>query len=223
MAKETETDYRRTFPFERLEGARLSFPSAVRNAPFILDVLRRVLPKEGTVLEIASGSGQHAAAFAPELKPLVWLPSDGDSEKLASIRAWREAKPAPNLRAPIRLDAGAPRWPIEDAPPTPPIAAIVAVNLLNVSPWRVGASLLKGAGRILKRGGVLVFYGAFKVDGRHTTPSNEAFDRMLQEENPEWGVRDLNQVTKAAAAEGLELRETVPMPANNLLALFERV
>lgn len=222
MAKPTDTSFRRTFPFEKEEGGRLSFPSAVRNAPFILDVLKRILPRDGTVLEIASGSGEHAVAFAPELKPRVWLPSDADPEKLASIQAWRKAKPSSNLLAPIQLDAGAPRWPVEDTPPVPPIAAIVSVNLIHVSPWRVGLSLLKGAGRVLKPRGILYFYGAFKVGGRHTADSNQGFDQMLREENPEWGVRDLDDVKKAAAAAGLRLKDAIEMPANNLSVVFEK-
>ena len=223
MAKPADSVFRRAFPFERLPGGRLSFPSAVRNAPFILEVLQRVLPREGTVLEIASGSGEHATFFAPRLKPRVWLASECEPERLASIRAWREARPSPNLLPPIFLDAGTPRWPVEDAPPGPPITAVVSVNLIHVAPWRIGLNLLKRAGQILRPGGILYFYGAFKVGGRHTAESNEAFDRMLRGENREWGVRDLDEVTKAASGAGLRQRETVPMPANNLSVVFERV
>ncbi|HXV74056.1 MAG TPA: DUF938 domain-containing protein [Sphingomonadales bacterium] len=223
MTSGPDSAYRKTFSFEKKGDGRLSFPSAVRNAPFILEVLRRVLPEEGTVLEIASGSGEHAAAFAPALSPRLWLPSDCDAERIASIRAWQKAKPASNLLPPIVLDASQARWPVEDAPPTPPISAIVSVNLTHVAPWRVAVNLIRTAGRILPRGGILYFYGAFKAGGRHTAESNETFDRMLREENPEWGVRDLGEVEKAAAAAGLRLKETVSMPANNLSAVFEKV
>jgi hypothetical protein len=200
---------------------RLYAAATQRNREPLLAVLQEVLPPAGTVLEIASGSGEHAVYFAPRLAPRVWLPSDPGAEARASILAWQAAEPAPNLRPPLALDAREPVWPVEgvDAP-EPPVTAILCCNMIHIAPWSACLGLMAGAGRILPAGGVLVLYGPFRREGRHTAPSNEAFDAGLRRRNPAWGVRDLEAVTVAADAAGLALQRSVPMPANNLSLVF---
>jgi hypothetical protein len=196
--------------------AALTSPSVARNRDPILSVLRRVLPHAGTVLEIASGTGEHAAYFAAALPHLTWQPTDQDGQSLNSIAAHRTATDLPNLLKPLRLDAASPDWPVTRAD------AVVAINMVHISPWRATQGLMAGAGRILPRGGVLYLYGAYKENGAHTAPSNEAFDQDLRRRNPEWGVRNLEEVADLASAHGLELAERLSMPANNLSLVFRR-
>lgn len=195
-------------------------PATGRNRSFILDVLTRVLPAEGTVLEIASGTGEHAVFFAPQLLPRVWLPSDISAEHLASIDAWRAAFPSPNLRSPIHLDVSTTPWPVELEPPVPAITAIVNINMLHITPWTCCEALLRGAARVLPAQGVLVLYGPFMRDGQHTAPTNAAFDRDLRRRNPAWGVRDLDEVQALAATDQLMCDEVIEMPANNLMVVL---
>ncbi len=196
--------------------AVLTSPSAARNRDPILDVLRRFLPRTGMVLEIASGTGEHAVYFAAALPHLTWQPTDQDERALNSIAAHRAASALPNLLAPLRLDAAAPTWPVEWAD------AVVAINMVHISPWSATQGLMTGAGRVLPPGGVLYLYGAYKENGVHTAASNEAFDHDLRRRNPEWGVRDLEEVADLASAHGLELVERTSMPANNLGLMFRR-
>jgi SAM-dependent methyltransferase len=194
----------------------LTSPSVARNRDPILAVLRRVLPPAGIVLEIASGTGEHAVHFAAALPHLMWQPTDRDEQALKSIAAYREASSLPNLLAPLVLDASASAWPIERAD------AVVAINMIHISPWRATQGLMAGAGRALLPGGVLYLYGAYREKGVHTAPSNAAFDLDLRRRNPEWGVRDVEEVTSLASVHGLKLAERVLMPANNLSLVFQR-
>ncbi len=196
--------------------ARRMSPATGRNRDPILAVLRRVLPPKGVVLEIASGTGEHAVYFARNLPDLVWQPSDPDAESRESIAAWTDASGAANVRPPLDLDAAAPSWPIERAD------AVVCINMVHIAPWRATEGLLSGAARILPAGGVLYLYGPYKRDGRHTAPSNEAFDGDLRQRNPEWGVRDIAEVRNVASVFGLRLQEVAEMPANNLSVVFDR-
>jgi len=196
-------------------------PATERNREPILQVLLEVLPPSGTVLEIAGGTGQHAVYFAPRLQPRVWLPSDADPDARASISAWQAACPAENLRPPLALDVREPVWPPEALPAQdPPIAAIVAINMIHIAPWSACLGLMAGAARLLPPGGVLYLYGPYKQDGQHTAPSNAAFDESLRTQNPEWGVRDLEEVVTAAGDRSLALVNTYAMPANNLSVVF---
>jgi SAM-dependent methyltransferase len=197
------------------DGARSS-PAAARNAGFILEVLKAVLPARGEVLEIASGTGQHAAAFAAGLPGLTWRPTDISDEALESIAAWRVGGPA-NLAAPRRLDVTQPGdWP--DAP----VDAVVAINLIHISPWTAGQALLRGAARTLPRGGLLFLYGPFREAGRPLAESNAAFDESLKARDPAWGLREVEAVAAEAAGHGLALTLRKTMPANNLSLLFRR-
>ena len=192
-------------------------PAAARNREPILEVLRRRLPPSGLVLEIASGTGEHAAWFAAALPALQWRPTDRDAAALASIAAWREAAGAPNLLEPLMLDAAdAAFWPVRTA------EAVVAINMIHISPWRSTEGLFQGAARILPPGGVVFLYGPFREGGNHTAPSNAAFDADLQARDPDWGVRDLVAVQALAAQHGFRLVERVSMPANNLSVVFEK-
>jgi len=195
---------------------RIYRPHVVRNRDPILEVLRPVLPSHGMVLEVASGSGEHAAYFATLLPALVWQPSDPDPRALASIAAHRTAAEAPNLLAPLQLDVTAQHWPVERAD------AVICNNMIHISPWSASEGLMAGAARSLPAGGILYLYGPYKIDGRHTASSNEAFDVTLRAQNGAWGIRDLADVAALAQRHGLLLTETVEMPANNLSVIFRR-
>ncbi|HEX5419964.1 MAG TPA: DUF938 domain-containing protein [Gammaproteobacteria bacterium] len=197
-------------------GSLLSSPAAERNKEPILNALRGVLPKTGLVLEIASGTGQHIAYFAAALPALDWQPSDADPELLAVIEARISAEPRPNLRRPLRLDVLEPPWPVTHAD------AVLCFNMIHIAPAAAAPALLAGAAAVLSRGGPLVLYGPFRRHGRHTAPSNEAFDRSLKARDPDWGVRDLEEVVRAAEASGIAFEETMDMPANNCVVVFRR-
>ena len=191
-------------------------PAAERNREPIAAVLREALPERGTVLEVASGTGEHAAFFAAQFPSLHWQPSDPDAASLESIRAWREQAALPNLLAPVCLDASAPGWPVERAD------AILCINMVHISPWPATEGLMRGAGRLLPPGGPLILYGPYRRAEVATAPSNEAFDRSLKARNPEWGLRDVAEVRAEAEQQGLAFERLWEMPANNLTLLFRR-
>lgn len=200
-----------------MSDPRLHAPATLRNRDPILTVLQRVLPPRGLVLEISSGSGEHAAYMAPRLAPRIWQPSDIDPGARASIAAYVADTAAPNLLPPVDLDVTWEKWPVAEA------AAIVCVNMIHIAPWQACLGLLAGAGRILTPGtGVLYLYGPFMRGGSHTAPTNAAFDSSLRSQNPDWGIRDLDAVSDAAAEYGLEAIETVEMPANNLSVIYRK-
>ncbi|MBD1912279.1 MULTISPECIES: DUF938 domain-containing protein [unclassified Leptolyngbya] len=207
--------------------ARLYAPATQRNREPILEVLRQVLPADGTVLEISSGTGEHAIFFAPLLRPRQWLPSDPDPNARASIAAWQRECPADNLHPPIALNAQEPLWPLEEGfagvdLQQYPVRAIVNINMIHIAPWAACLGLMAGAGRILPSGGILYLYGPFKLNGQHAAPSNEAFDQSLRMRDPDWGVRDLESVTAVAEENGLKRIQVVSMPANNVSVVFQR-
>lgn len=191
-------------------------PAAERNKQPILDVLRRVLPASGTVLEVASGTGQHVAHFAAALPALTWQPSDRTDQEFASIVAWCASTGASNARPPLVLDVTREPWPLAT------VDAIFCANMIHIAPWQACLGLLRGAGRHLAPGAPLVLYGPFRIGGEHTAPSNAAFDADLRARDPAWGVRDLDEVARVAASHGLELEERVAMPANNLTVILRR-
>lgn len=194
-------------------------PAAERNQAPILGVLRRLLPPVASVLEIAAGTGQHARHFAAAQPGWTWQPTEADDRLLAAIDA--RGGGLANLRPALRLDVLAPAWPLgpdEGAP----YDAVYGANLLHIAPWPTCASLMRGAAAHLRPGGRLLLYGPFRVDGVPTAPSNEAFDADLQARDPRWGLRRLCAVQDEAAAVGLLFRETVAMPANNLVLVFEQ-
>lgn len=200
---------------ETLAGGLLESPAAERNKAPILDAIRSRLPSAGVVLEIASGTGQHAVYFARALPALVWQPTDADDQLRAAAADRIRAAGLSNVRAPLRLDVLAPDWPAVDAD------AIVCINMIHIAPWPATDALLAGAARLLKAGAPLFLYGPYKRGGRHTAPSNEAFDQSLRARNPAWGVRDLEDVERRAERHGFALVEVTTMPANNLTVAFE--
>ncbi|MBN3754533.1 DUF938 domain-containing protein [Paraburkholderia sp. Tr-20389] len=191
-------------------------PATERNREPILAVLERVLPATGTVLEIASGTGQHAIHFAAALPQLVWQPSDPDEDSRASIAAWTTHSGLANVRAPLALDVRDASWGIDAAD------AVVCINMIHISPWESAQGLMSGAGRLLGPGSVLFLYGPYRRGGAHTAPSNAAFDAQLQSRNPAWGVRDMEAVVALADAAGFDGDEAVAMPANNFSLVFRK-
>jgi hypothetical protein len=206
------------------EDARKYAPATQRNREPILELLLQVLPTSGTILEIASGTGEHSIFFAPRLTPRQWLPSDPNPELRASIATWAEHFPSDNLYPPLELDAAQAIWPVEKDQDShySPIVAIVNINMIHISPWSACLGLMAGAGRILPPGGILYLYGPYKQGGEHTAPSNAAFDESLRAQNPEWGVRNLEDVVAVASKENINLQATYQMPANNLSVVFQR-
>lgn len=205
-----------------MEDPRRASPAFVRNAKPILSVLDRVLPRDGLVLEVASGPGEHAVFFSRHLvsgrDDWRWQPTDIDPGNLASIDAHARAlEDRGDALLPAKhLDAAAADWPVGRAD------AVVCINMIHIAPWTACAGLLQGTGRLLPKAGVLYLYGPFKRGGAHTAPSNEEFDASLRARDPSWGVRDLEDVVALAAEHGLSLDETVEMPANNLSVVFRK-
>jgi SAM-dependent methyltransferase len=191
-------------------------PAAERNKQPILEVLRRWLPAQGTVLEIASGTGQHVAHFAKATPTLFWQPTEMDGERHESILAWIEAEQLVNVRPPVALDVTRHPWPVDRAD------AVVCINMIHISPWRATLDLIAGSARVLREGGILFLYGPYRRFGAHTAPSNADFDADLRRRNPQWGVRDLEAVADIARTNGFLFGEAVPMPANNFSVIFRK-
>lgn len=197
--------------------AARSSPSTLRNREPILSVLRQHLPETGLVLEIAAGAGEHAVHFASALPILQWQPTDADDEALASIDAWRQQACLNNLLPPLRLDSAHPEaWPVTRAD------AVVAINMIHISPWSATAGLFRGAARALPPGGGLFLYGPFFESGVPTALSNIEFDQSLKRRNAGWGMRHLDDLTVEGGRHGLRLSERIAMPANNLVLVFRK-
>lgn len=196
------------------KAAKRKAPAAARNVGPIGDVLSEWLPQRGLVLEIASGTGEHALAFARRFPGLEWQPSDADPHALASIAAWGKEGP-PNLKPPVRLDVCADYWPIAGA------GAVLCINMVHIAPWEASLGLLDGSARLLEGGASLILYGPWIEAGKSTAPSNQAFDISLRDRDPRWGLRLVEDFAAEADARGLSLVERRPMPSNNLMLRFE--
>jgi hypothetical protein len=197
-------------------AGKLVSEAADRNREPILAVLRRVLPPRGNVLEIASGSGQHAVHFARHLPALTWQPSDVDPRAVDSIRAWAAEAALPNLLPPVWLDVRTESWPVDRA------AAILSINLLHISEWSCCEALFRGASRTVAADGIVFLYGPYRMRDRPTAPSNERFDESLRQRNPDWGLRWLEDVGEVAQRFGFGIDERVEMPANNVSVVLSR-
>jgi len=206
----------RRFYESAAEGARRSAPAAVRNREPIADVLQEWLPARGLVLEIASGTGEHAAFFAERFPGLEWQPSDVHPDALESVAAWREVAGLPNFRAPLLIDAASADWPIDRAD------AMLSINMVHISPWPSALGLLDGAARLLAPGAPLILYGPWLKDDIETAPSNLAFDADLKRRDPAWGLRSVEDFVAAAKERGIAIEATRSMPANNLMLLLRR-
>lgn len=203
---------------------RLDAPAFHRNHEPIWSAIGPFLSAQnGDVLELGSGTGQHAVTYAARVPRLTWWPSDILPSHLSSIEAWRRRAGLANVRAPQRIDLMDPAWTrMQDGQAGGPLAAILCINVLHISPWPVAQNLITGAGRLLRNGGRLFVYGPLKRDGQHTAPSNAAFDQKLRAENPAWGVRDVADLGALAQSAGLSAAQITPMPANNLVLAFAR-
>jgi Protein of unknown function (DUF938) len=200
------------------KDARLMAPATARNREHITKVLLRHLPSHGLVLEVASGTGEHITHFAGVLgADLRFQPSDPDAGARVSIDAWVHSTGARNVLPAIALDASTDSWPIQRAD------AVICINMIHIAPWEAAMGLVRGAARLLPAKGLLYLYGPYRRDGRHTVLSNEAFDRGLRRQNPEWGVRDLVAVAELAEQHGFAQPLIEEMPANNLSLIFHRV
>ena len=195
-------------------------PATERNREPILKVLSEVLFQNSKVLEIASGTGEHAVYFASKLPSCQWIPSDINPESRSSITAWKNDSAIDNLSLPLSIDVTQDNW--QSAVAKQQINSIVNINMIHIAPWQACLGLMKGAGEILPPSGILYLYGPYKRDGKHTAVSNANFDRSLGDRNPQWGVRDLEQVIEAAANANLKLQQVIEMPANNLSVIFSR-
>lgn len=198
------------------QDARRQAPAAARNRDPILAVLREALPPSGLVLELASGTGEHAVHFAKALPGVLWQPSDPDAGARESIAAWREAAALPNLLPPLALDAAAQSWPVAAAD------AIVCINMVHISDWTATVGLFKGCAKVLAPEAPLILYGPYIEDGIDTVASNMEFDRSLKERNPEWGLRNVADMDKVAAEFGFERTTRAEMPANNLMLIYRK-
>lgn len=195
------------------DTARLHAPATLRNRDPIADLLATVLPSSGTVLEVASGSGEHCAYFAQRFRALTWQPSDPEPAARASIAVWCDC--LANSRPALDLDVERPDWPLAEA------VAVLSINMVHISPWEATLGLFSGAARLLASGAPLFLYGPYRRADHPTAPSNDAFDASLKLRNPRWGLRDLDTVV--AAADGFLLDRVVAMPANNLSIIFRRI
>lgn len=204
---------------------RLDAPAFHRNHEAIWAVLRRFLAgKSGDVVEAGSGTGQHVVDFARHTPEIIWWPSDLNEQHLKSINAWRAHAGLANVRPPLRIDLSDPAWcpAMHDGSGPAKLLAVFCANVIHIAPWRVAEGLFAGAARYLRADGRLFLYGPFKRGGKHTAVSNAVFDSSLRDRNPEWGVRDIDDLNKLAASVGLELIEIAEMPANNLILVFAR-
>ena len=193
-------------------------PATQRNREPILEILNKYLSNESIILEIASGTGEHAVYFADRLKIGSWIPSDINPAARESIVAWKKAMAVDRLASPLSIDVTQDDW--SDAVVQFQINAIVNINMIHIAPWSACLGLIRGAERLLASGGILYLYGPFKRHEEHTAASNERFDRSLRDRNPEWGVRNLETVVEIADRANLQLEQIVEMPANNLSVIF---
>lgn len=195
-------------------------PATARNRAPIAAVLADWLPASGRVLEIASGTGEHALYFASRFPQILWQPSEPDAALRRSIAAHRQSDGGANLQAPVALDVTAADWPAPAVDPRPDV--MFCANMIHIAPWSAAQGLVAGAGRYLAEGGGLFLYGPFKRGGGHTAPSNAQFDASLRAQDPAWGVRDLEAVNALAEAADLAPPRIREMPANNLALWFGR-
>jgi hypothetical protein len=199
------------------EDDRRYAPATARNRDPLLQVLKSLLPRTGTILEIASGTGEHACYFAPVFGEAIWQPTDTDESAMASINAHRQADAPANLAPPLHLDVMQAEWPVSAAD------AVLCVNMVHISPWACCENLFRGCANVLSPGAPLVLYGPFKREGAHTAPSNAEFDQTLRRQNAEWGIRDMGEIAEAGKIRGLALEDPIAMPSNNFCLVLRQM
>jgi len=195
---------------------RLFYPATERNRDVILEVLNRILPKTGHILEVASGSGEHVIHFAKNHPEITWQPSDLAEDSRLSIQAWIDHSGLKNIAPPLALDTTAANW------PNTPLDALICINMVHISPWEATLGLMEKAGQLLKENGFLYLYGPYQRDGQHTAPSNASFEGWLKEKDNRFGVRHMEEVEQVAVDNGLKLSQIIDMPANNFSLVFHR-
>jgi len=196
---------------------RLFYPATERNRDPILSVLKRFLPPEGEVLEIASGSGEHVVHFAKAYPDIKWQPSDLEEDCLKSILSWKDHLSLENIQPPLSLNTTqSENWPQNQ------FDALICINMVHISPWEATLGLMEKAAHHVKSGGFLYLYGPYLVDGEHTAPSNISFEGWLKQKDERFGVRDMGEVAAVAVANDLVLEATIAMPANNFSLVFRR-
>ena len=196
-----------------------AFAAADRNKDAILEVLREVLPETGTVLEVASGGGQHVLHFSAALPGLTWQPSDRDPHLVAALAGDVAVAAHDNLRPPLQLDVSVADW---ASRMTGPVDAVISANMIHIAPWQASVGLFRGAADLVGPDGLVFFYGPFIVDGAYTSPGNEAFDRSLRGQNPDWGLRSLDEMRELAREFEFDLARTIDRPVHNLAVVFRR-
>ena len=201
------------FVFEGGAEVKRYAPATERNRDVIAETLASLLPAEGLVLEVASGTGEHAVHFAKRFSTLTWQPSDPDPIAIVSINAWQADVNAPNVRPAMLLDASS-NWSIAQAD------AVVCINMTHISPWAATVGLLHNAARILPSNAPLFIYGPFRQRDVPLAESNASFDASLRQQNPEWGLRYVEDITEEAQEAGLRPDQIIEMPANNLSLIF---
>lgn len=204
---------------EVTQDGRLMSPSTARNRDPILAVLRPHLSSGMRILEVASGTGEHGAHILSNVPGIIWQASDLSEKARTSITAWAKLSGNENYLAPIALDASGDVWPVDQELG---FDGILCINMIHIAPFEAAKGVIRGAGRLLTKGGFLYFYGPFKKGGSHTAPSNEAFDRDLKSRNQTWGIRDIEEIERLAEADGLALESITDMPANNMSLIFRR-
>lgn len=217
MTQRTPAPWSPGAAWQQGDDPRLFAPATQRNRDAILEVLHGVLPPAGLVLEIASGSGEHAVHFARAMPGLAFQPSDPAPDALVSIAAWTQAEGAANVRPPLLLDAMAQSWPLHAAD------AILCINMIHIAPWAATQGLMRHAASILSPGAPLYLYGPYRRPDRPLEPGNAAFDENLRRQNPDWSLRELDSVAREAAAAGFGEPTIIEMPANNLSVIFRRL
>ncbi|MEO1252651.1 MAG: DUF938 domain-containing protein [Pseudomonadota bacterium] len=215
----TDQENERALETRDADGARLYSPSAARNRDAICEVFLAHAPARGRVLEIGSGTGEHAVRMAGAARGLSWTPSDIDPAARASVAAWTEASGLANIKAPFAIDASA-EW---ENDVSGPFDLVLSINMIHIAPFEAARGLFRGAGRVLPTGGKLMLYGPFARDGAHISASNEAFDASLKARDPRWGVRDLEHEIAPLAQDNAFARiAVVEMPANNFTVVFAK-
>ncbi|MBE9222320.1 DUF938 domain-containing protein [Cyanobacterium stanieri LEGE 03274] len=195
-------------------------PATLRNREPILKVLKKILPSEGGILEISSGTGEHCVYFAPHFPGCIWIPSDINEGAIASITAWKQESGQKNIDYPLMVDVTKPQW--YQTFRESQIRAIVCINMIHIAPWDACIGLMAGAGHLLHHGDKLYLYGPYKRNNQHTALSNEEFDQYLQSQNRAWGVRNMETVVQTAEKQGLHLQQIIEMPSNNFSLIFEK-